>query len=658
MSFNTIKAAREAARLWSWKDPVRISIPASGVTFAGEQTLDGVALVNGDALLVEDGVEGGIRIVQAGAWARREDARFLGCLRHGTSVRVLEGTNAGIVYQLDTTGDIEPGVTSMTWSQEAGGGGGGSGDITSVVAGAGMTGGAVSGAATLNVATADATIVVNADSIQAGVMQTANLADASVTLAKQANLAAGTTIGRAIGAGTGVPQALTTAQQGALALAALATAAGDIAVNSQQITGMADGVDPQDAVTVSQMETAIAAGGSGVTAGDGIDITAGVVKILFAEATTTPTIKQTARTSDAAVNDLLIKAQDAFDPAAPTTNSTGANLKLVPGLGGGNGLGDGSSGSVRVFVGELSGAEDTSTGPKGIGFYADEACTATWLGKVTGTSSAGTETLIIEGEDILSLTAPTTSVVGTTTATVSAPTTNVATGSGNALVMGNSTGATTMTGSTVAITSAGVASIDAGADAKLSLGCTTNTGDVDIGRLYTADLTTSQLLGTYCTVKCYGTCTIWSTNGGMQIIAGVGDITCYVSTYMGLNAGVYRRYAPASVTPGSSAATTLMTITVPASGGGSFKGLFSARDGTSAFETYEINFDWNADGSTATLSSTSSPTLAANRGTVTLGLALNPTDFTTSVAGLVITLRIANASGWRCILGGNLVMNS
>jgi hypothetical protein len=123
MSYNTIKAAREAARLWSWKDPVRISIASAGVTFAGEQTLDGVALVNGDALLVEDGVEGGIRLVQDGAWARREDARFLGSLRHGTSVRVLEGTNAGIVYQLDTAGDIEPGVTSMTWSQEAGGAG-------------------------------------------------------------------------------------------------------------------------------------------------------------------------------------------------------------------------------------------------------------------------------------------------------------------------------------------------------------------------------------------------------------------------------------------------------------------------------------------------------------------------------------------------------
>ena len=96
-----------------------------------------------------------------------------------------------------------------------------SGDITSVVAGAGMTGGATSGAATVNVIGGDG-ITVNADEVEAsvddstielsatngsGVLQ---VKDAGVTLAKIATQADDTILGN-ISGGTASPTALTAA---------------------------------------------------------------------------------------------------------------------------------------------------------------------------------------------------------------------------------------------------------------------------------------------------------------------------------------------------------------------------------------------------------------------------------------------------------------
>ena len=78
------------------------------------------------------------------------------------------------------------------------------GDITSVVAGDGLSGGATSGDATLAVSVDDSTIEINSDTVR--------LKDGGTTLAKQADMAADRIQGRANGGGTGVPQALTAAQ--------------------------------------------------------------------------------------------------------------------------------------------------------------------------------------------------------------------------------------------------------------------------------------------------------------------------------------------------------------------------------------------------------------------------------------------------------------
>ena len=104
-------------------------------------------------------------------------------------------------YVLTMVGGVE------AWAAAAGGGVTDHGALTGlgdddhpqyvrvVTAGAGLTGGGSGGSLTLDVVAGDATIVVGANSITAGVMQTANHADDSITNAKLRNSAALSVIG-------------------------------------------------------------------------------------------------------------------------------------------------------------------------------------------------------------------------------------------------------------------------------------------------------------------------------------------------------------------------------------------------------------------------------------------------------------------------------
>lgn len=91
-----------------------------------------------------------------------------------------------------------------TWAAPPGGGG----TVTSVGAGAGLVDSGTATDPVLDVVAADATIVVNANDIAAGVMQTANIADEAVTLAKLQHVATASFLGRST-AGTGDVEILT-----------------------------------------------------------------------------------------------------------------------------------------------------------------------------------------------------------------------------------------------------------------------------------------------------------------------------------------------------------------------------------------------------------------------------------------------------------------
>ncbi|MEV7011690.1 hypothetical protein [Streptosporangium sp. NPDC051022] len=160
------QGANDAARLAdiqaaaagiSVKPAVRAATTAA-ITLSGLQTVDGVALGAGDRVLVKnqaDATTNGLYTAAAGAWARTADA-----LSPNTFVFISEGSSlADTGWAISTNGIITVGTTAITWAQFAGGGG------TS-----GPGAGLVQSGANLDVAAANGSIVVNADSIEVGLV--------------------------------------------------------------------------------------------------------------------------------------------------------------------------------------------------------------------------------------------------------------------------------------------------------------------------------------------------------------------------------------------------------------------------------------------------------------------------------------------------------
>jgi hypothetical protein len=93
----------------------------ANLTLSGEQTIDGVACVTDDRVLVKDqtdGTENAIWIVDTGAWSRASDFNDIYDITQGTLIGINQGsTNANKYFKITTTGDITPGTTSIAFSQ-------------------------------------------------------------------------------------------------------------------------------------------------------------------------------------------------------------------------------------------------------------------------------------------------------------------------------------------------------------------------------------------------------------------------------------------------------------------------------------------------------------------------------------------------------------
>jgi hypothetical protein len=224
------------------KASVRVATTAN-ITLSTEQTIDGVAVVAGDRVLVKnqtDAEENGIYVASATAWSRASDANTWAELV-SAFVFVESGTaggDNGFVCTVDAGGTL--GTTDVTWVQFSGAG--------QITAGAGMT----KSGNTLNVATADTgRIVVNADSIDlAGSIVTAGTYR-SVTVDEYGRVTAGTTPTTI--SGYGISDAYTksevdTAVATRLALAG-GTMTGAIAMGSNKITGLGAPAATDDAAT-------------------------------------------------------------------------------------------------------------------------------------------------------------------------------------------------------------------------------------------------------------------------------------------------------------------------------------------------------------------------------------------------------------------------
>ena len=215
----------------------------ANITLSGTQTIDGVAVIAGDRVLVKDQTttaNNGIYVAAASTWARSTDADTWDELVHAYTF-VESGTvnsNNGFVCTVAAGGTL--GSTSVTWVQFSGAG--------QITAGAGLT----KTGNTLDVGTASSSrIVVNSDNIDLATTAVTAGTYQSMTVDAYGRVTAGTNPTTL--AGYGITDAYTKTEINTTVSGLLAktggTMSGAIAMGANKITGMADPTANQDATT-------------------------------------------------------------------------------------------------------------------------------------------------------------------------------------------------------------------------------------------------------------------------------------------------------------------------------------------------------------------------------------------------------------------------
>jgi hypothetical protein len=93
------------------------AVSTTALTLSGEQTVNGVACVDGDRVLYAltgSSVDNGIWVVRDTAWERAKDFDGARDVVKGTLILVAPGTADSAIYAVTTDGDLAPGTTSLT----------------------------------------------------------------------------------------------------------------------------------------------------------------------------------------------------------------------------------------------------------------------------------------------------------------------------------------------------------------------------------------------------------------------------------------------------------------------------------------------------------------------------------------------------------------